>query len=182
MNKLLTMVVTGTMMLAAVSPVIAGGSHHGGDRGNSHGRPPPQQAYHGGNDGGHHGGNGWGVAGQILTGVLIGSIIQSACYAEPPRREVVYTRPVYQPAPVQYVQYAQAQPVAYAAPVCQPEQYVQSVVVRQNTSVTLWVQNSNGSQTPIVLRRADNGQYIGPRGECYSGFPPNEQLRQLYGM
>ena len=175
MNKLLTMMVAGTVMMAVVFPTLANGPRHGG----SHGGAP----YHG-NYGGHggHGGHGdWSTVGQIMTGVLIGGILQSACYAEPVRREVVYAQPVYQPAPVQYVQ---PQPVVYAPPAYPPApvQYAQPVVTRQNTSVTLWVQNSNGSQTPVLLRRADNGQYIGPRGECYTGFPTNEHLRRLYGI
>ncbi len=70
--------------------------------------------------------------------------------------------------------------------VCPPVvRYVeQPVVVVQPvpTTETVWVQNSNGSRTPVSLRRTDGGMYIGPRGEYYMGLPTNDQLRQLYGM
>lgn len=46
---------------------------------------------------------------------------------------------------------------------------------------TVWVTNSNGSQTPVVLRR-DGDKYIGPKGEIYSKRPTDEQLKQAYGF
>lgn len=196
MKKLLTTVLAGTMMMTLVFPAIAGGPHKGGHNGGS-----PNRGYYGGSHGGssnhgyygghgdsHHGGHSdWATAGYIMSGVLIGGILQSAYNAEPPRREVVYAQPVYtQPAYPPPPVYVQRQAVVYSQPVYQtaPVQYdVQpQPVARQNSSVTLWVQNSNGSQTPVALRRADNGQFIGPKGEYYNGYPTNEQLRQLYGM
>jgi hypothetical protein len=57
------------------------------------------------------------------------------------------------------------------------------VVVQQVAMTeTVWVRNSNASMTPVTLRRADNGMYVGPKGEYYMGLPNNEQLRQLYGL
>jgi hypothetical protein len=47
-------------------------------------------------------------------------------------------------------------------------------------TVTINVPNSNGSYTPIMLVKHNNG-YIGPQGEYYSGNPTVEQLRALYG-
>ncbi len=48
-------------------------------------------------------------------------------------------------------------------------------------SVTIWITNSNGSQQPVVLRKTRHG-YQGPRGECYTIFPSNRQLRRAYGF
>ncbi|MDD5704615.1 MAG: hypothetical protein PHR35_01725 [Kiritimatiellae bacterium] len=161
MRKLLTILLAGMMMVTAGWPSVA--------EARPHGRPPmhrggPTVVYRG--HGGGHGG--WHTAGTLMAGVLIGSVLQSACYAAPTRREVVYVQQqpvVYQPAPV----------VQYAPPPV--------VVVRQESvTETVWVLNSNGSQTPVELRRADGGRYIGPKGEYYTQFPTNEQLRQLYGM
>ena len=56
--------------------------------------------------------------------------------------------------------------------------------VRQCVSpvtVTIWVTNSNGSQQPIVLTKTGRG-YRGPRGEYYTIFPSNRQLRAAYGF
>ena len=98
-------------------------------------------------------------------------ILQNVC-AEPPRREVVYTtRYVEAPTVVREVQYVQPQ-----------VQYVQPKVVIPESTITIWVRNSNDSQTPVTLRRASGGRYIGPRGEYYDGLPGNESLRALYGM
>jgi hypothetical protein len=47
--------------------------------------------------------------------------------------------------------------------------------------ITVWVRNSNGSQSPVKLTRSGPG-YIGPRGEYYPDMPNNEQLRMVYGF
>ena len=49
------------------------------------------------------------------------------------------------------------------------------------STVVINVQKSNGSYTPISLRRAGN-QYIGPRGEYYSALPTEQQLKTAYGF
>lgn len=48
-------------------------------------------------------------------------------------------------------------------------------------TISIWVTNSNGSQTEVKLTRKGHG-YIGPRGEYYDTFPSNEQLRMVYGF
>lgn len=48
-------------------------------------------------------------------------------------------------------------------------------------SVTVWINNSNGSRSPVLLRQ-EGPWYIGPRGERYFGVPSEEQLRPLYGL
>lgn len=167
MKSILTAAVASAVIMAMGMPPTAmaqhGGYPHGGSPGSYHGGHPGsfQGGYHGG-----RGGNcqGWSTAGQILTGVLIGSVLQNACLARPACPPVVYATPVYQQQVVQYV----------PAPV---------VVVQQLPAVeTVWIQNSNGSRTPVQLRRADGGMFVGPRGEYYLGLPTNEQLRQIYGM
>jgi uncharacterized protein YcfJ len=49
-------------------------------------------------------------------------------------------------------------------------------------TVTVWVTNGNGSQTPVKLTRNGDGSYTGPRGERYSTMPTEQQLKQAYGM
>ena len=51
----------------------------------------------------------------------------------------------------------------------------------QSGTETVWVSNSNGSKTPVKLKRDGSG-YIGPKGERYSTRPTEEQLRQAYGF
>jgi outer membrane lipoprotein SlyB len=49
-------------------------------------------------------------------------------------------------------------------------------------TVTINVTNSNGSITPVTLRR-QGAVYIGPRGETYPNLPTEEQLKQAgYGF
>jgi uncharacterized protein YcfJ len=61
------------------------------------------------------------------------------------------------------------------------EQQIQHVQ-QQQFYTTVWIQNSNGSRTPVTLRQVEGGQYIGPRGEYYSAMPTEEQLRKVYGF
>ncbi len=49
-----------------------------------------------------------------------------------------------------------------------------------NTTI-INVKNSNGSYTPVSLRRVGN-QYVGPRGEYYPALPTEEQLKIAYGF
>lgn len=49
------------------------------------------------------------------------------------------------------------------------------------TEETLWITNSNGSQTPVKLvKKGDT--YIGPKGEIYNTRPTEEQLKGVYGF
>ena len=47
--------------------------------------------------------------------------------------------------------------------------------------VTVWITNSNGSKTPVQLRKSGPG-YIGPRGEHYGNMPTAEELAKVYGF
>lgn len=55
--------------------------------------------------------------------------------------------------------------------------------IRQEmNTVTVNVNNSNGSITPLALKKQGVG-YLGPRGEYYNNLPTSEQLRQAgYGF
>ncbi len=46
---------------------------------------------------------------------------------------------------------------------------------------TIWITNSNGSQTPVKLVKKGE-TYIGPKGETYSTRPTQEQLKTVYGF
>lgn len=54
-------------------------------------------------------------------------------------------------------------------------------VAQQANTATVNITNSNGSITPVVLRRVGN-QWQGPRGEMYNNLPTPEQLRPVYGF
>jgi uncharacterized protein YcfJ len=43
------------------------------------------------------------------------------------------------------------------------------------------VKNSNGSITPVTLRR-DGNEWVGPKGERYLSIPTEDQLRPVYGF
>ena len=47
--------------------------------------------------------------------------------------------------------------------------------------VTVNITNSNGSVTPVTLRKQGVG-YVGPRGEYYDKLPTEEQLKPVYGF
>ena len=168
MNKLMICTLASTLLLAAGLPTDALAQHH---RGHSRGGPPPRRpsvsrhyrapprpvVIH------RRSSSGWSTAGHLLAGIAIGSVLQNTCQSAPSvRREVISYRTVYQP------------PAA-----------VREVVVETPATVfreTIWVRNSNGSETPVELRRLGNGSYIGPKGEYYSSRPSNDQLRMLYGL
>ena len=46
---------------------------------------------------------------------------------------------------------------------------------------TVNVTNSNGSISPVVMRRQGVG-YVGPRGEFYNHLPTPEELKPIYGF
>lgn len=56
-----------------------------------------------------------------------------------------------------------------------------NAVQAQNNQTVINVQNSNGSNTPVVLYRSGNG-WQGPRGEVYNNLPTVSQLQRVYGF
>ena len=57
---------------------------------------------------------------------------------------------------------------------------ISSVREDANTEI-INVYNSNGSITPVKIKRIDE-RYIGPRGEIYQSLPTENQLRSVYGF
>jgi hypothetical protein len=49
-----------------------------------------------------------------------------------------------------------------------------------NTTVVN-ITNSNGSVTPVIMRRSGN-MWVGPKGEQYLSIPTPEQLKPVYGF
>lgn len=47
--------------------------------------------------------------------------------------------------------------------------------------ITIWVQNDNGSSTPVNLT-SSNGSWVGPKGEYYRTLPTSDQLKPVYGI
>jgi hypothetical protein len=74
--------------------------------------------------------------------------------------------------------------VVYAPPVYYPPVVVaQPVAVVRGDAITSYVNvtNSNGSITPVRIRRLGN-VWVGPKGEQYLAFPTVEQLKPVYGF
>lgn len=48
-------------------------------------------------------------------------------------------------------------------------------------NVTVWVTNSNGSKTPVTLKKS-GPSFIGPKNEVYPNMPTEDQLKAVYGF
>lgn len=148
---------------------------------NPHGGGP---AGHGGHSGWHHSGSGYrGSAwvGDLIAGICIGGILHEVLA---PTACVVYPPAACTPQAVYAPPYAMCPPPACYPTVvkCLPQPAVVQQVSPALPVETVWISNSNGSKSPVQLRRAEGGMYVGPRGEYYQVRPNEDQLRQLYGM
>ncbi len=160
---------------------VAMAGDHGRDRGDYRGgRGDGGRSYHGSYDRGHHYGYYRNSRGELFFGLL--GIGMAAAIVAAVDRPVYVQQPaqvVYQAPPVVYVQQPQ---VVY---VQQPQVMQQPVVVQveppRPVSVTINLQNSNGSFTPVTLQ-SSGSQWVGPKGEYYESMPTVGQLRQLYGF
>ena len=47
---------------------------------------------------------------------------------------------------------------------------------------TVWITNSNGSKSSVVLRKGSGDTWFGPKGESYNGKPTEAQLKAVYGF
>ena len=56
-----------------------------------------------------------------------------------------------------------------------------NAVSEQATTTIVNVKNSNGSYTPVLIRKVGN-EYVGPRGEYYNAVPTEAQLNGPYGF
>ena len=57
----------------------------------------------------------------------------------------------------------------------------QAAINEQANTYVVNITNSNGSISPVTLRRMGN-VWVGPRGEQYTALPTAEQLRPIYGF
>ena len=156
----------GMMKLCSVVLVVAlaGSVSMAGDHGWGRG----DYRYHGYHDGGRHYGYYRNSHGELVFG-LLGLGVAAAVIASMSRPEpVVVQQPVYvQPEPPRVVYVQQPQVVEVAPP--------------QPATVTVNIQNSNGSLTPVTLHPVGS-QWVGPRGEYYDSMPTVGQLRPVYGF
>ncbi len=165
-------------VLVAVSLVgsVSMAGDHGWSRGSYQGsrcggHKTYGRSYHGHYNGGRHYGYYHNPRGELVFGLLgLGLIAAVASSAE--RTVYVESAPVVvQQPPVVYVQ----QPAVVQQPV------VVQVEQPQRAMVTINIQNSNGSMTPVTLH-AIGSQWVGPRGEYYDAMPTVGQLRPVYGF
>lgn len=171
-----------------VSVVLAGsvalaephrGDYHG-DRYSGHNRGGSSyhgNSYHGYSDGGRHYGYSRDNRGNLIFGLV--GIGLAAAIVSTIERPTVYVQPapvVYETSRVVYVQ-PRPQVVQQITVVEQPVQ----VAPPQPVTITISLQNSNGSFTPVTLRQVGT-QWVGPRGEYYNGVPSVGQLRPMYGF
>ena len=121
-------------------------------------------------------GIGVAISPHVGIGVMIGTPTRPIVMA-PPHREVVV-----RPHRRRFVHLGPPRPapVIVAPPVMEPV-IIPSTPPYGVDTVTVWVRNSNGSQTSVRLTRRGSC-YFGPRGECYTSLPTNEQLRVVYGF
>jgi len=116
-----------------------------------------------------------GSDGYVMVRAPRGAIVKTL----PSRRKVVVIkgRKYYVCDNVYYVQ----KPLGYVV-VSQPtfNDIPQATTVSNNDDVyVVHVPNANGSYTPVVLEKSNNG-YIGPQGEFYLKNPTIDQLKVLY--
>ena len=173
MKKLLLITLAGIAMSAFAGSALAGGhGGHGGRGGHSGGRI--SYSSHGG---GHT---------SYSFSFGFGDYRPRPYYYPPPYRRyypysypVVVERPVIVERPVVITQPA---PVIYTPPVERlVDGRVKTTEIVSNPTVTIWIANDNGSQTPVELRQQGTG-FVGPSNEYYSTMPTQEQLKAVYGL
>jgi hypothetical protein len=158
------MKVCSVVVVVALAGSVCMADDHGWGRSSYRGDRDYGRSYHGYSDGGRHYGYSRNPRGDLVFG-LVGIGIAAAVISSMGRAEtVVVSQPVYvQPEPPR---------VVYVEP---PR------VIQQPALVTINVQNSNGSFSPVTLRSVGS-QWVGPRGEYYEALPTVGQLRQMYGF
>jgi hypothetical protein len=100
----------------------------------------------------------------------------------PPAYTVVMVGPrtYYHAQGVYYVRAAEGYTVVQP-PVAQNTQTQATQPSSLPDTVTVVVENPNGSRTPVTLTRTADG-WQGPKGELYDTIPTQEQLRPYYGL
>ncbi len=143
-------------------------------------------AYARGRHGYYYFGGHWRLGNAIVAGLVVGTVIATL----PPRHEVVYVsgNPCYfdgtyyfqrNPSGYVVVEPAGVQPVQHAEVVVPTQSFPPSA--ENNRSVTIKIQNTNGSIKEIMLVKKGSG-YVGPEGEYYDSMPTAKQLNAMYGQ
>ncbi|MEI8140386.1 MAG: hypothetical protein WCI03_11025 [bacterium] len=178
MNKIMKIsgVVVAIMLAGSVTMADSGRGRDNSYRGrDSHSGYNSRCSYQNrGYDRDRHGGYYRGDHGSLAIGLFgLAAVAAVACAASQPDTVYVERQVVYAPPPVVYVQ--QPARVVYQ-PIPAQVEYVQ-----QPATMTINVQNSNGSMTPVAMRQIGI-QWVGPKGEYYDNLPSVGQLRPVYGF
>lgn len=131
---------------------------------------------------GHSGGVGVGVGfgDRIVAPEGCPPVHRHVYYGPPWRHRVIHVGPPVMVHPPVVVCPPVMYPPVIREVVVTPAPVVTTPVVVES-SITVWITNSNGSRTSVKLTR-DGAWYVGPRGEYYAEMPTNEQLRVVYGF
>ncbi len=115
------------------------------------------------------------VSDHASIGFWIGTPVPPPVYHHPPMHSRVIVTPPWRHRFVRIGPPVVVRPPVIVAP--------RPVIVQpcEPGTVTVWITNSNGSQTSVTLTRRGDC-YIGPRNEWYTSMPTNEQLRLAYGF
>lgn len=175
---------TGAMMktwCVLLAVTLAGSVTMAGDHGRYSGRHDGGRSYHSRYDGGRHCGYYRNSRGDVVFGLL--GIGMAAAIISTMNRPTVYVEPAPVVVPQPRVVYVEPAPVVVEQPkvvYVEKPQVVQVEPAKPET-VTINIQNSNGSYTPVTLHPVGS-QWVGPRGEYYDSLPTVGQLRPVYGF
>ncbi|UCG57360.1 MAG: hypothetical protein JSU70_21135 [Phycisphaerales bacterium] len=127
------------------------------------------------------------VAHPVGPRVCVSSALRGRIFCAPPARRMIVTHPPHERFvrigpprhwPPLLRRHRGRHVVIHARPTCK---VTPPLVTAEPTAITVWITNSNGSQTAVKLTRSGPG-FTGPRGEWYPKMPTNEQLRIVYGF
>lgn len=119
--------------------------------------------------------------------VCVSSALRKRIFFAPPAHSMIVTHPVHSRfvrigPPYHWPPRPRHHRGKHVVVHARPTRKVTSPVVTvQPTAITVWIINSNGSQTAVKLTRSGPG-FTGPRGEWYPKMPNNKQLRTVYGF
>lgn len=114
------------------------------------------------------------IGGPIVAGGRYPPVRRRVVVESPWRRRFVRIGPpVVQVVPPPVVREVVVQPA--------PPVIIRTPAPIEDSVITVWITNSNGSKTSVKLTR-EGPWYVGPRGEYYTEMPTNEQLRVVYGF
>lgn len=174
-----------TMKMCSVllAVTLAGSVTMAGDHGrySGHNRYDRGRSYHGHYDSGRHYGYSRNSRGELVVGLL--GIGMAAAIISTIHRPTVCVEPAPVVVRQSRVVYVEQAPVVVEQPrvVYVEKPQVVQVDPPKPETVTINIQNSNGSFTPVTLHPVGS-QWVGPRGEYYDSLPTVGQLRPVYGF